>query len=227
MRVNRILLSTVLVAVALVVQVCILARLHLPGAVPDLLLLVVIALALVWGHVAGALIGFGAGLLTDLAPPADHAMGRYALVLCFIGYLAGLAKPDRGRAQSATVPLLVVCGAAVGSTFLSVGVAALVGETHDGQTGLGSLVLTALIYDLLLAPFTVPLIMTLARRIENDPLADASGTGTGADRPTASLVTSGGMRLKKGRIGSARTGLLTRPAKPRIRTARIKGVKRL
>lgn len=227
MRVNRILLSTALVAVALVVQVCVLARLHLPGAVPDLLLLVVIALALVWGHVAGACIGFAAGLLTDLAPPADHAMGRYALVLCFIGYLAGLARPDKGRVQSATVPLLVVAGAAVGSTFLSVGVAALVGETHEGQAGLGSLVLTALLYDLLLAPFTVPLIMTLARRVDNDPLADASGTGTGADRPTSSLMTSGGLRLRKGRIGSARTGLLTRPAKPRIRTARIKGVKRL
>src|ERR1051325_2865634 len=107
MRVNRILLSSVLVVVALVVQVCVLARLQLPGAVPDLLLLTVLGLALVYGHVGGALVGFGARPLPDLAPPADHAAGRYALVLCVIGYLAGLAKPDNGKLRSATGPMLV------------------------------------------------------------------------------------------------------------------------
>ncbi|MEV8206678.1 rod shape-determining protein MreD, partial [Streptomyces sp. NPDC079189] len=61
MRFNRTLLSTALVVIALVVQVSVLARLQLPGAVPDLLLLVVLGLAFVYGHVAGALIGFGAG----------------------------------------------------------------------------------------------------------------------------------------------------------------------
>ena len=100
MRVNRILLSAALVVVALVVQVSVLARLHLPGAVPDLLLLTVLGLALVYGHVGGALVGFCAGLLADLAPPADHAVGRYALVLCVIGYARGPAKPDNGRLRS-------------------------------------------------------------------------------------------------------------------------------
>lgn len=69
MRLNRTLLSVALVVVALVIQVSVLARLHLPGAVPDLVLLTVLALALVYGHVGGALVGFGAGLLSDLAPP--------------------------------------------------------------------------------------------------------------------------------------------------------------
>ena len=100
MRVNRILLSSSLIAVALVIQVSVLARLHLPGAVPDLLLLVVLGLALVYGHVGGALVGFAAGLLADLAPPADHAAGRYALVLCVIGYLAGLVKPESGQVRT-------------------------------------------------------------------------------------------------------------------------------
>ena len=105
MRFNRMLLSATLIVVALVIQVSVLARLQLPGAVPDLLLLVVLGLALVYGHVGGALIGFAAGLLADLAPPADHAAGRYALVLCVIGYLAGLVKPENGRLKSATGPM--------------------------------------------------------------------------------------------------------------------------
>ncbi|NEE52067.1 rod shape-determining protein MreD, partial [Streptomyces sp. SID8455] len=100
MRINRTLLSIALVVVALVVQVSVLARLQLPGAVPDLLLLTVLGLAFVYGPVSGSLIGFGAGLLADLAPPADHAAGRYALVLCVIGYLAGLVRPENGQLKS-------------------------------------------------------------------------------------------------------------------------------
>jgi len=113
---NRILLSVTLVVVALVVQVSVLARLQLPGAVPDLVLLTVVGLALVYGPVSGSLIGFGAGLLADLAPPADHAAGRYALVLCVIGYLAGLARPDNGTLKDATGPRAVLGSAALGST---------------------------------------------------------------------------------------------------------------
>ncbi|MEU6573977.1 rod shape-determining protein MreD [Streptomyces sp. NPDC046805] len=225
MRVNRILLSTALIVVALVIQVSVLARLHLPGAVPDLLLLTVLGLALVYGHVGGALVGFGAGLLADVAPPADHAAGRYALVLCVIGYLAGLVKPETGRIKSATTPMFVVFAAAIGSTLLYALVGALVGDTAARHVGLGSLLFTAALYDLLLAPFIVPGIMALARRADNDPLADA---GSGAP---ATDISSGWLSAGTGlRIGGQRGGLggLKSKARSRVtRVGRIKGVKRL
>ncbi|MEU7582517.1 rod shape-determining protein MreD [Streptomyces sp. NPDC041068] len=223
MRFNRILLSTTLVVVALVIQVSVLARLQLPGAVPDLVLLTVLGLALVYGHVGGALIGFGAGLLCDLAPPADHAAGRYALVLCVIGYLAGLAKPETGRLRSATGPLVVVVGAAIGSTLLYAGVGALVGDTAARHVGLGGLLFTAALYDLLLAPFTVPLIIALARRAENDPLGENSPANKAADVSSGWLSSGTGLR-----IGNQRGGLRAKAAKARVaRAGRIKGVKRL
>ncbi|MGW5689629.1 rod shape-determining protein MreD [Streptomyces asiaticus] len=196
MHLNRIVLSTCLVVFALVVQICVLARLQLPGAVPDLLLLVVLGLALVYGHTGGALIGFGAGLLADFAPPADHAAGRYALVLCVVGYLAGLAKPESGQLRSATGPMLVVVAAAIGATLLYAGVGILVGDDAARQVGLGKLLFTAALYDLLLAPFTVPLIMGLARRSENDPMADSAG---GGESPSRWISTAGG--VSTGRIG--------------------------
>ncbi|TQK44594.1 rod shape-determining protein MreD [Streptomyces sp. SLBN-118] len=222
MRFNRMLLSTTLVVVALVIQVSVLARLQLPGAVPDLLLLVVLGLAFVYGHMAGALIGFGAGLLADLAPPADHAAGRYALVLCVIGYLAGLVRPDNGQLKSATGPMVVVVAAAIGSTLLYAGVGALVGDTAARHVGLGSLLLTAAVYDLLLAPFTVPLIMALARRAENDPLSESSSSG-GGDVASGWLSSGTGLR-----IGTQRGGLRVKASRTRAaRAGRIKGVKRL
>ncbi|MEV5969952.1 rod shape-determining protein MreD [Streptomyces sp. NPDC051921] len=221
MKFNRILLSAVLVVVALVVQVSVLARLQLPGAVPDLVLLTVVGLALAYGHVTGALVGFTAGLLADLAPPADHAAGRYALVLCVVGYLCGLARPENGRLKSASGPMAVVVVAALGSTLLYAGVGALVGDTAARHVGLGFLLFTAALYDLLLAPFTVPLIMALARRAENDPLAEA-GTN-GADVASGWLSSGTGLR-----IGTQRSGLRVKAARTRAsRAGRIKGVKRL
>ncbi|WP_326723122.1 MULTISPECIES: rod shape-determining protein MreD [unclassified Streptomyces] len=223
MRFNRMLLSTTLVVVALVIQVSVLARLHLPGAVPDLLLLTVLALAMVYGHVGGALIGFGAGLLADLAPPADHAAGRYALVLCVIGYLAGLVKPESGQLKSATGPMAVVVAAAVGSTLMYAGVGALVGDTSARHVGLTGLLFTAALYDLLLAPFVVPGLMALARRAENDPLAETNSGGKSADVSSGWLSSGTGLR-----IGSQRGGLRVKAAKARVaRAGRIKGVKRL
>ncbi|MFG2191623.1 rod shape-determining protein MreD [Streptomyces sp. NPDC048639] len=231
MRLNRILLSTSLVVVALVVQVSVLARLHLPGAVPDLMLLVVLALALVYGHTAGCVIGFGAGLLCDLAPPADHAVGRYALVLCVIGYLAGLAKSDTGRVRSATGPLLVVVGAAIGTTLMYAGVGALVGDTAARQVGVTNLILTASLYDLLLAPFVVPGVMWLARRAENDPMNETtSGPTGGSDHALRSFATADSLLgTRSGRGGMLGLGkpYRSRQRTGRIKPARLKGVKRL
>ncbi|MEU0839264.1 rod shape-determining protein MreD [Streptomyces sp. NPDC005962] len=239
MRLNRVLLSTVLVVVALVIQICVLARLQLPGAVPDLLLLVVLGLALVYGHTGGALVGFGAGLLADLAPPADHAAGRYALVLCVIGYLVGLAKPDSGQLRSATGPMVVVVAAAIGATLLYAGVGILVGDDAARHVGLGQLLFTAALYDLLLAPFAVPLIIGLARRGENDRMADSSG-GTGTESGARWLTSAGSVRSgrmsrfrpgRAARFGGQGGGLLTKATKRtgRIKNGRVKlkGVKRL
>jgi rod shape-determining protein MreD len=224
MRFNRILLSGTLVAVALVIQVTVLGRLQLPGAVPDLVLLTVVALALVYGPVGGVLIGFGAGLLADLAPPADHAAGRYALVLCLIGYLVGLVRPDNGRFRSAWGPMITVFGAAFVSTLLYAGVGALVGDTAARHVGLAGLLFTATLYDLLLAPFTVPFIMALARRAENDPMAVEAGGGPPQGKDVSSGWLAGGTGL---RIGSQRGGLRLRNGRGRAanRAGRIKGVK--
>lgn len=239
MRVSRTLLATLLVSVALILQVTVLARLQLPGAVPDLLLLTVLALALVYGHVGGALVGFGAGLLADLAPPADHALGRYALVLCVVGYAAGLTKPETGQHRSVTAPMLVVAAGATSSTLLYAGVGALVGDTAARHVGLVGLLLTATVYDLLLAPFTVPLVMGLARRLEHDPLAEGSaGPAAGSDATAGWLLTGTGLRTRsrrRGRYGAGprawhgwaapRGTLLGRAT--RTRPGRMKGAKRL
>ncbi|MFD7645346.1 rod shape-determining protein MreD [Kitasatospora sp. NPDC059795] len=213
-RPSRILLSAVLLVLALVIQVSILGRLQLPGATPDLLMLVVVGLGLVYGSAGGCLTGFAAGLLADLAPPSDHAVGRYALVLCLVGYGAGLLRPEAGRQRSALSAIGVVAVAAVVSTLLYATIGALVGDTAARHVGLTGLVVSALLYDVLLAPFTVPLVMLLARRLDGDRVVNETlrgadgGSGLGAlSRYRTTRETSPTPSYKKKRA----LGLAKRP----------------
>ena len=78
---------------AILIQLTVLNSLPLPGgAGPDLVLVVVVAVALTGGPMEGMLTGFCAGLALDVAPPASHLVGQYALVFCLVGYACGAAQ---------------------------------------------------------------------------------------------------------------------------------------
>src|SRR5204863_7645532 len=66
---RRQLLATAFVVPGLLLQATVVNRLPLPEGWPDLVVLVVIALALVGGPAYGAVVGFSAGLAADVLPP--------------------------------------------------------------------------------------------------------------------------------------------------------------
>lgn len=168
---RRVLLAVALVVVAAALQVTVLARLPLPGATPDLLLLVVVGLALAYGPGFGLAAGFGAGLAADLAPPADHEVGRWALVLTLIGYLAGMARDESRR--SAFVPLVVVAVAGAASVLMYAGLGAMMDDPNVTWPAVRDLLPTAVVYDVVLSAFVVPAVLAMARRAEPDPAAFA------------------------------------------------------
>src|SRR3954469_12754190 len=95
---NHRLWAALVMVIALVLQVAVANRLPLPGSVtPDLVLLTVVALALVNGPLVGLVTGFCAGLTADIVPPADHTIGRYALIYCLVGYICGLFTDEMDR----------------------------------------------------------------------------------------------------------------------------------
>ena len=164
MSAPRFALTAVLVVVAIALQVTFLSRLPLPGATPDLVLLVVVATALSGGPTVGLLTGFAAGLALDLVPPADHEVGRWAFVLTVVGYLSGLAQAESRR--SAFVPLVVVAAAAVGSVLLYAGLGALLDDPNVTWSAVTGLLPTALVYDVVLSAFAVPAVLALSRRVQ-------------------------------------------------------------
>ena len=165
----RRLVSTAFVVTALIVQVTMLNRIPLPDGRPDLIVLVVVSLALVRGPEYGALLGFVSGLAADLVPPADHTMGRLALAYAVVGYAAGLLEDAEERSVLTTV-LVVAAGSAV-AVIGYAGVGALLGDERITVTALGTSLLATVIYDVVLAPFVVPVVSGAARR------ADPAGYG--------------------------------------------------
>jgi len=158
-------LAAVLVITALVLQLTVLAPLPLPlGGTPDLLVLVVVSFGLLHGPVFGMAVGFGAGLLLGLVPPSDSAVGLWALVLCVVGHLAGLASAEADR--SALAPLAIVLGLTVIAVVGFAGLSVLLGSPRVTWSGLAQVTLSTAAYTVVLAPFVVPLITRLSLRLD-------------------------------------------------------------
>src|SRR3954466_12859943 len=109
MSVLRALGLTAVVLLAVVLQVAVFSTLSFDGVVPNLALLVVVAAALVRGPEFAAVLGFLGGLAVDLAPPADHVAGRWALALVVVGYLAGRVRHDAGTSALSAVVTVAAC----------------------------------------------------------------------------------------------------------------------
>lgn len=164
MSVLRAVAAFLAVSIALVLQVTVLSHVAWDGIVPDLVLLVVVGAALTRGASFAMVLGFVAGVLLDLAPPADHVAGRWALALVVVAYVVGRVRPDtRPSAMS-------VVATVAGASFVGTSVFALTGVLlQDPALGIDELlevIVVSLVWDVLLTPFVLPPVMALLTRLE-------------------------------------------------------------
>ena len=164
MRSLRVAVAAALVVVALVLQVAVFPHVAWEGIVPNFCLLVVVAAALVRGPAFAATLGFCAGLMLDLAPPADHVAGRWALALVVVGYVAGLMRQDT-RTSATTVVATVAASSFVGTSVYALS-GLLLGDAVAGSADLVRVLLVSLLWDVLLTPFVLPGVMRLLTRLE-------------------------------------------------------------
>jgi rod shape-determining protein MreD len=165
----RALVTALVLVAAVALQAVVFSSVSIGGVVPNLALLVVVAAALVRGPEFAAVLGFLGGLAIDLAPPADHVAGRWALALVVVGYLAGRVRHDAG---SSTVAAVVTVAA---SSFVGTSVFALSGMLlHDPSVPASEalrVIPLAVLYDVLLTPFVLPVVMRLFRRLQPHRMA--------------------------------------------------------
>lgn len=145
--------AVVLLPLAVALQLSVLPHLDLPMATPALVLVVVAALGCARGPSVAATAGFAGGLLLDLAPPADHPAGQWALVLTLVGYLAGRFGADPVRSAAARYCLVAVLAAA--GTLGYVALSAALGAGWPTAAPVPALIAAAAAYGLALA---VPLL---------------------------------------------------------------------
>lgn len=168
MTVSRVLLTAVLLISAAVLQVTVVNVLPLPGGGPDLVLLVLIGLSLVAGPTYGAVVGFLAGLMVDVMPPSATDVGQWALVFCAVGYLAGLIQLDARR--SALIVTAAVAGLSAFAVTAFTVIGLIFGDSRIESDLFVQNLIGTVLYDLLLTPFVIPVVMALARRTESGPV---------------------------------------------------------
>ncbi len=156
----RWLISFVLVAVTVVLQLTVVDRIAFPGgAGPNLVLLAVVALALAGGPLAGVLTGFLAGLALDVAPPGSHFVGQDALVFCLIGYACGLLADDSSgdieQGHTALFEIMVTAAGVICGEALAALLGVMLSDPRVTWPAITHVLPVAVAYDVLLCPFVL------------------------------------------------------------------------
>jgi rod shape-determining protein MreD len=242
------LISFVAVAVAVVCQLTIVDKIAFPGgAGPDLVLVLVAALALATGPLAGALIGFWAGLALDVAPPGSHFTGQNALVFCLVGYVCGLLADEPSgdgvtdQGHTALFEIVVVAvGAILGEALVAL-LGVMLSDPRVTWPAITHVLPVAAAYDAVACPFVLfaaaaALRLAGASKSRDESRRPASariartalpGAGPGAGRPVGAGSTPR-LRLSAGKgegwiAGPRGQGAPARPAlrrEPRLKLGR-------
>jgi rod shape-determining protein MreD len=160
----RTLTFAALLLAAVVLQVTFFPHLAYDGVVPNLVLLVVVAAALTRGAEFAMTLGFFGGLLIDLAPPADHVAGRWALALVVAGYLAGRVRQDAGQSAIASIATVAATSFAATSVFALSGL--LLQDESVSVAQALRVIPVSVLYDVLLTPLVLPLMIKIFRRTQ-------------------------------------------------------------
>jgi rod shape-determining protein MreD len=149
-----------LIVLVIIVQVTVFPHLRLFGVVPDLGLVLAVAVAYRYGPEAGAITGFAAGLGYDLFLETPLAMS--ALAYALTAYGVGVLQTGMFRSPRWIPPFLGgVAGIAGGLAFIGIG--GLVGVSGMWTAHALTVVLLAAAYDALLAPLVFLLVNTVSR----------------------------------------------------------------
>ena len=124
MTVRLIRLALLLILIT-VLQTAVFPHLRVAGVVPDLGLVVAVAIAVRYGPELGAAFGFAAGLASDLF--LQTPLGLAALAFALTAYLVGVMQNTLARPATWVRPAIAV-GAGVVAGLLFVGLGALVGQ---------------------------------------------------------------------------------------------------
>lgn len=144
----------VVLLLGILAQTTFAADLRVNNVAPDFMLLLAVCAGYVGGPDEGAVVGFAAGLLSDLFLQ-NTPFGLSALACCLAGFAAGWARTNFLRLRLALVPAIAAAGTALG-VVLFVVIGYLVGQAQLVAPGKRWLVEVAVIEATYAALFSLP-----------------------------------------------------------------------
>jgi rod shape-determining protein MreD len=176
---RQVLIIGTAVLVSVIVELTLLSRLDLPGATPDLVVVTVVAIGLSMGPTQGAVAGFSAGILVDIAPPADTLLGVNAIVYLAVGFITGFAVDPRDR----TVPIEIgIVGLSVaGATAATSALDAMMGSGRVVWSAVPGMILTSALYAVIMAPLVILLVEWVVRKATPEILVNRGVTVAGRE----------------------------------------------
>lgn len=146
---------------AFLLQVAVAPQMAIGGAVPNLVLLAVVSIALTNGASAGAVAGFAGGFAFDLIGSAP--VGPAALVLTIIGYAAGSLHANM-FAEGWRLPVTVVLLASLFAEVTYALVLLVLGAGAPLGSAFVSIILPTAGYNVVLALLVYPVMARFLRR---------------------------------------------------------------
>ena len=163
-RLQRLRLALLIVAAVVLQTTVFSSGLRVFGVMPDIGLVLTVAVAYQQGPERGAAFGFAAGLAIDLF--LDTPMGLSALSFSLVGYGIGFVQSGMVRSTRWNVPIMgLLGGIAGGALFVCVG--ALAGQDQLLAFRSVKVIVIAAVYDALLAFVAFP----IARWATREPSA--------------------------------------------------------
>jgi hypothetical protein len=166
-----------------------------------------------------ALAGFSSGLALDVAPPAAHHAGEYALVFCLVCYGASrgyqaLTSHTGHRQQAAALTIAAIAVAAGEAGKAALGM--LLSEPDVTGAAVARLLPTAILYDLLLSPLAYLLVARIASFAKPAAGPEIRVESAGVFRPASAARSVGGFEGAAPRLRLAGTGTdYSAPSMPR------------
>jgi rod shape-determining protein MreD len=169
--------GTVLFSV--IIELTLLSRLDLPGATPDLVIVMVVAIALAMGPTQGAVAGFSAGILIDVAPPADTLLGVNAIVYLAIGFITGFVIDPRDR--TVTIEMGIVGLSAGAATIATAALDTMMGSGRVAWVSIPGMALSSALYAVIMAPLAILGIEWIVRKATPEILVNRGVTVAGRE----------------------------------------------
>lgn len=139
-----------MVLVALMVQVSVLPYINIADGIPDIMAPTVVVIAMLRGTLVGAVAGFSAGLLVELASPVS-TLGVLALLYLIVGAWCG-RYCEREESASLAAPLVLSVAGALVVQFGYMLVRLMLGDSMPPSDFVAAVLLPTLVLTALLSP---------------------------------------------------------------------------